>query len=187
MMSVVETFRIRALQPRHPHTQIWAVFKDCTIPADTARCTLLLPPSCGNAIAPDSVFSFALPMRSLFEPSLSLYSRLSRMGWPRSYAGKMLFVAFLGTHVPLLTLLAYFIISVSPSGDYTLRVGAVALVATLLGTGATLFGLHRLLAPILFTQRSLRAYLADRELPDLPSSFADEAGALMADTNHTLN
>jgi predicted signal transduction protein with EAL and GGDEF domain len=129
----------------------------------------------------------AMPLfRALRDPSLRLYVWLSRRGWPRSYAGKLLLVAFLGTHVPLLTLLAFFVGSVSPSAAYTVRVLAVAVMATLAGTIATLYALHRLLAPMLVTQRGLRQYRRDRELPHLPTGFADEAGVLMADTQQTL-
>lgn len=125
-------------------------------------------------------------MRSLLKPSLRLYTYLASFSRPRSFAGKLLLVAFLGTHVPLLTLLAFFVGSVSPSADYTVRVAVVAVVATLLGTAATLFGLHRLLAPVLLTQRALREYVTNGWMPSLPSQFTDEAGALMADTQHTI-
>jgi diguanylate cyclase (GGDEF)-like protein len=125
-------------------------------------------------------------MMRLFEPTLRLYAWLARLGRPRSYAGKLLFVAFLGAHVPLLTLIAFFLASTSPSAEYTVRVAVVALAATLLGTAATLFGLHRLLAPVLITARGLREYVSERRLPELPPSYTDEAGTLMSDTRHTL-
>ncbi len=67
-----------------------------------------------------------------------------------------------------------------------MRALTVALVATLAGTGATLYSLGRLLAPLGRTSRSLRRYLETRELPDLPTQFTDDAGILMADTQHTV-
>ena len=54
------------------------------------------------------------------------------------------------------------------------------------GTAATLLGLHRLLAPVLLTQRGPRDHVASRALPSLPTAFVEEAGTLMADTRHTL-
>jgi hypothetical protein len=39
--------------------------------------------------------------------SLRAYEALSKLPFPRSYPGKMLLVAFLGIHVPLLTLIFY--------------------------------------------------------------------------------
>ncbi|HEY4306856.1 MAG TPA: bifunctional diguanylate cyclase/phosphodiesterase [Gemmatimonadaceae bacterium] len=125
-------------------------------------------------------------MLSRILQSTSLYDRLARMRWPRSYAGKMLFVAFVGTHVPFIALVVYFLGTTSPSVAYTVRVGLIALIATLLGTAATLAGLRLLLAPVLLTQRALRDYLEQRTLPELPTTFTDEAGTLMADTQHTL-
>ena len=40
---------------------------------------------------------------------LRLYRALSRAPFPRSYLGKVFLTAFLGTHVPLLALLAYLV------------------------------------------------------------------------------
>lgn len=58
-------------------------------------------------------------------------------------------VAFLGTHVPLLALLFYFIISNSFSFGATIRILAITLLATLAGTTATLYALHNLLIPVI--------------------------------------
>jgi hypothetical protein len=42
------------------------------------------------------------------DDQLRLYRTLSRAPFPKSYVGKVFLTAFLGTHVPLLTLLVYF-------------------------------------------------------------------------------
>ncbi|MCB0105899.1 MAG: EAL domain-containing protein, partial [Caldilineaceae bacterium] len=62
----------------------------------------------------------------------------------------------------------------------------VALVATLIGTGITLYTLHNLLAPITLTFMSLRHYLEGQVKPQLPTHFTDEAGILMADTMYAI-
>lgn len=95
-------------------------------------------------------------------------------------------VAFLGTHIPLLTLIFSFVISNSYSWQMTIRVLVTALFATLAGTAATLYALHHLLLPVHLTSASLRDYLNNKTLPSLPTEFADEAGTLMADTWQTL-
>ncbi len=95
-------------------------------------------------------------------------------------------IAFLGTHVPLLTLLIYFLVSNSYSFEMTVRVLVIALVATLVGTGITLYALHNLLAPVVVTYLALRAYLSKKRLPKLPTHFTDEVGTLMADTVKTI-
>lgn len=119
--------------------------------------------------------------------TLHLYSFLSRFKQLKSYKAKVMLVAFLGTHVPLLTLLASFVISHSFSWGMAIRVLVIALLATLIGTALTLLALHHLLAPVILTSHSLRSYLYQGKLPNLPTSFTDEVGTLMADTHHTIS
>ncbi|MBD1877856.1 bifunctional diguanylate cyclase/phosphodiesterase [Coleofasciculus sp. FACHB-T130] len=119
---------------------------------------------------------------------LALYSFLARFGLlKKSYTAKIMLVAFLGTHVPLLTLLITFVISNSYSWEMTVRVLVIALLATLVGTAATLYALRHLLAPVILTSAALQDYLNTKKLPELPTEFADEAGTLMADTSQTLH
>lgn len=122
----------------------------------------------------------------LRQPNLQLYSFLSRFSLLKSYKGKIMIVAFIGTHIPLLSLLIYFINSTSFAFSLKIRAIAIALIATLLGTALTLYALHNLLAPISLTFLALRRYLNHQQLPKLPTQFSDEAGILMADTSHTL-
>lgn len=116
-----------------------------------------------------------------------LYSALSR--WKplqSSYRAKIMLVAFLGTHIPLLALLCFFIVSTSLSAAQALRVLVVALVATLLGTATTLYALNLLLQPLTLISHALRRYLETRQVPVLPSHFRDEVGTLMADAQQAL-
>ncbi|WP_242060284.1 putative bifunctional diguanylate cyclase/phosphodiesterase [Aerosakkonema funiforme] len=117
---------------------------------------------------------------------LSLYVFISKFPRPKSYEGKIMCVAFLGTHVPLLALLGYFLASNSFSLAASLRVLVIALAATLIGTVVTLYVLHKLLAPIILTYLAQRAYINQKKLPDLPTKYTDEAGILMADTVQTI-
>lgn len=128
-------------------------------------------------------------MLKLFKTSqtnLYLYSVLSTFPGLNSYKGKIMLIAFLGTHVPLLSLLIYFVISTSFTIDVKVRIIAIALLATLISTALTLYALQNLLAPVTLTFLALRHYLNNRQLPNLPTNFTDEAGVLMADTSHTL-
>jgi diguanylate cyclase (GGDEF)-like protein len=104
----------------------------------------------------------------------------------KSYKGKIMVVAFIGTHIPLLTLLIYFISTTTFTFQLKLRIIIIALLATLIGTAVTLYALHNLLAPISLTFLGLRKYLLHKQLPNLPTEFTDEAGILMADTVHTI-
>ncbi len=118
--------------------------------------------------------------------NLYLYYFLSRFPYLKNYKRKIMLVAFLGTHIPLLTLLAYFVISSSFTFDIKVRIILIALLATLVGTALTLYALHNLLAPVTLTFLALREYLSKKTLPNLPTKFTDEAGILMADTSHTI-
>ncbi|MDF5734695.1 MULTISPECIES: putative bifunctional diguanylate cyclase/phosphodiesterase [unclassified Nostoc] len=120
--------------------------------------------------------------------NLYLYSFLANFRWlKKSYTAKIMLVAFLGTHIPLLTLLLSFVISNSYSLEMVARVMSVALLATLAGTAATLYALNHLLKPVILTSAALENYLNTKTLPELPTEFADEAGTLMADTSQTLH
>ncbi len=120
------------------------------------------------------------------EDDLRVYEALSKLPFPKSYAGKMLLVAFLGTHVPLVVLALYFALTSSVSLRAKVRVLLVALVATLTGTAATLLGLRALLAPVSAASEALRRFLDRGELPELPSGYQDEAGKLMSDVRYVI-
>ena len=120
------------------------------------------------------------------QTDLSFYERLARWGWPRSYRGKLLLVAFLGTHVPLIVAVAYVLTALS-SPEETWPILIVLSVATLAGTAGTLTGLHHLLRPLPRTARALRRYAETGVLPSLPANHEDEAGRLMHDTQTLLN
>lgn len=117
--------------------------------------------------------------------SLALYAALDRAGL-RNYRAKIMVVAFIGTHIPLITLLAY--VAAQNSDDWVsfARTIGVTLAATLVGTGVTLAVLHGLLQPLSLTSRALRAFARDRTLAPLPRGFSDEAGTLMADAGEAM-
>jgi hypothetical protein len=112
---------------------------------------------------------------------------LARVGFPKSFSGKIMLVVFAGTHLPLVVLVLYLLLA-SPGGLGThLGVLAALLIAILLGFVATLFALRALLAPVRVASSSLEAYLDERRKPELPIGFSDEAGKLMADVQHALD
>lgn len=117
---------------------------------------------------------------------LRLYLFLSKLPRPLGYKGKIMSIAFVGTHVPLLALLFYFLLSHSLSVSLTVSILVISLIATLAGTVLTLYALHLLLAPIILTYLAQRAYITRKILPDLPTSYTDEVGILMADTVQTI-
>jgi diguanylate cyclase (GGDEF)-like protein len=120
------------------------------------------------------------------EDQLKLYRMLSRAPFPRSYVGKVFLSAFLGTHVPLLALLAYFVRRHRIATSGALRVLSVTVPATVVGTALTLWAMHALSAPTALASRALRRYLETGELPKLPVHYTDRAGRLMADVQYTV-
>ena len=117
---------------------------------------------------------------------LGTYALLSRLGFPKSYRGKIMLVAFLGTHAPLIALVFYLLLGSSLGLGPALRILALMVVVTLVGTAVTLLTLRALLAPISLSSSALKGYVHDRKVPDLPTSFTDEAGRLMADVQYAI-
>ncbi len=120
------------------------------------------------------------------EDNLRLYRTLARAPFPKSYLGKVFLAAFLGTHVPLLALLAYLVRFRRFGLRASLRILSVTVPATVGGTAATLWAIHALSAPVGLASRALRRYLDSGELPGLPTGYTDRAGRLMADVQYAV-
>jgi signal transduction histidine kinase len=110
-----------------------------------------------------------------------LYEFMERLGLRRSYVAKVMLVSFLGVHVPLIVLIAYVLMRSDITLVQSLPVLLVVLVATLVGTGATLAALWFLLAPLRRASDTIHTYLSRRQIVPLPTRYEDEAGRLMAD------
>lgn len=122
---------------------------------------------------------------------LGVYALLSRWSFPRSYQGKIMLIVFLGTHVPLIALVLYLLLThplhSHPAGlNPSLGVLAFLLVASLAGDVATFYALRSLLAPIRLASSSLKDYLDSEKVPDLPIGFTDQAGRLMVDIQYAI-
>ena len=116
---------------------------------------------------------------------LTLYSSISRLPFPKTYPGKIMLVAFIGTHIPLIVLIVDAATS-NYSARETTSILLITLVATLTATATTLYAIHQLLYPVILASKALRRYLRSKQLSNLPTHFQDEVGTLMADTNITL-
>ncbi len=82
---------------------------------------------------------------------------MSRLPFPKSYLGKILIATFLGTHVPLIALVLYLVLSPPIGFGPKSSVFVIVLLATILGTAATLWALFVLLKPISLACKALRA------------------------------
>ena len=117
---------------------------------------------------------------------LWLYDLMARFGGWFTYRAKIMLMAFVGTHIPLIALVSYFALKASSDWRAFITTFVVTLLATLAGTGFTLFVLHHLLRPLALTAHALRTYKTARLIEPLPTHYTDEAGTLMADTTDAL-
>ena len=114
-----------------------------------------------------------------------LYAWMARARW-LDYRGKVMAMAFLGTHIPLIALaVGYAARGAATWAEVAWALG-LTLAATLCGTALTLFVLDQLLRPVAGTALALRRYREGRVRPDLPTGFTDEVGTLMADAQRTV-
>lgn len=113
---------------------------------------------------------------------MKFYESISALPRPKSYLGKCMLIAFLGTHLPLIAFAVY-VVTISES--VTLFSGEVLLIliATLLSTVATLSSLNGILYPITKTSEALSNYMEAEKLPNLPRNFDDSVGTLMKNTD----
>jgi diguanylate cyclase (GGDEF)-like protein len=117
---------------------------------------------------------------------LNTYALLSRLGFPKSYRGKILLVAFLGMQAPLLAATIYLVLGSAVDLGTALGALGLLLATAIVGFAATLWALSGLLVPIRLTSRTVKAYLDDRRTSELPIGFGDEAGQLMADVRYAV-
>lgn len=113
------------------------------------------------------------------------YSMLSKIPFlKRSFTLKTFFIAFVGTHIPLVGIIVYLLTSTNQQNS--LFIGVLTLVLTLVATGITLYVLNGLLKPILATNQALTNYIEHSKIPALPSQYTDEVGELMRDVQSTI-
>lgn len=116
---------------------------------------------------------------------MKVYLLLDRI-FPRSFTAKVFFIAFVGTHLPLLCLVTYFL---SVTGNLTAHSDVLALVllATLVGTVATLAMLYAILSPLYRIEQSLHQFERDGRIVALPDTLQDPVGRLMQRTMRLMS
>jgi diguanylate cyclase (GGDEF)-like protein len=114
------------------------------------------------------------------------YALLARLSWPKSYLGKLMLIAFLGIHLPLIALTLYLVFAASIDLHASVPVLVIVLVATLFGIVLTLYALYALLSPVSLASKALYEYLNSGRMPSLPTNFTDQAGVLMANVQYVV-
>lgn len=125
---------------------------------------------------------------ALHEPARSedlwFYRCLEWLGWPRSYLGKVFLIAFVATHVPLISIIGYIILGprdISKSMTFWLVV-----LATLAGTLLFVWALKQLFKPVLLAYQALKAYSDRDQVLRLPTHWNDEVGLLLSNVAYAV-
>lgn len=109
---------------------------------------------------------------------MKVYETLHRIGIKKSYSFKFLFIAFIGTHIPLIGMVLFSILA--PSQNYDSMTTLLWILAyTLVAAVVTLYLLDRILAPIKLASKMVTTYAATGKLLKVPKVFTDEAGILL--------
>lgn len=115
---------------------------------------------------------------------LLVYLALNRL-FPNSFTAKVFFIAFLGTHVPLIAATAFLFLR-NGGMQENAQLALILLLATLIGTTVTLASLHSVLRPLYRVGDAMRRFEAERKRTPLPDTLNDEIGQVMQLTNRLV-
>lgn len=118
--------------------------------------------------------------------TMKIYRLFNRLSRPRSYAGRILLICFIGTHIPLISFAVWTMASNPSFGWRNWADLLVILLATLAGTALTFVLVHGMLAPVRMVGQALTNYRQQKEIPNLPRSLSDEAGHLLRQVQDTI-
>lgn len=117
---------------------------------------------------------------------MRIYRLFNKLKRPRSYAGRVLLICFVGTHIPLITLAVWALLTNPAFGRESWADLLVLLLATLAGTAITFLLVHGMLSPVRVVSQALGDYRQHKHLPALPRNLSDEAGYMLDQVQHTL-
>lgn len=117
---------------------------------------------------------------------MKLYKALYAIGFKKSYASKFLFIAFLGTHIPLLGVIFYILFTpdlmLSNKTMFFMVLGLTLIAAII-----TLIVLKNLLAPIHYATKMMNEFKKSKTVLQVEEKYNDEAGLLLQNIHETLN
>ncbi|MCX7543942.1 GGDEF domain-containing protein [Marinicella gelatinilytica] len=118
-------------------------------------------------------------------PRLKTYLLFNKFLKFKKLKYKLFTLAFLATHVPLISYIAY--IFLSKQHNWSIAELLLILLATLAGTAFVLWSIHHLLKPLNYSVQALDHYLEDSTIIPLPHHINDEMGQLMRSIEYTLH
>jgi diguanylate cyclase (GGDEF)-like protein len=124
-------------------------------------------------------------MKNNLTPDLSSYLLFNRLLRFKKLKYKLFSLAFIATHIPLLTYIGY--IFLSKQHHWTITELLIILLATLAGTVFVLWSINHLLKPLNYSAEALNRYLKDATIIPLPHHIDDEMGQLMRSVGYTLH
>lgn len=116
---------------------------------------------------------------------MKIYRFLSKVKFLNSYSIKLLFIAVVGIHIPLIGL-AIFLSSRLAANINTEQVFLLTFGLTFLASALSLYILNEMVVPVKRAKNALRTYMTERKLPHLPTHYTDEVGVLMRSVQKTL-
>jgi diguanylate cyclase (GGDEF)-like protein len=128
-----------------------------------------------------------LPGGAAAQARLGIYRAFNSLPMLRgSYVRKFAFASLIGLFIPVACFAAYVMLS-SKDVSALYPLFAATLLASVLGYLGTLWLLRELLNPIDLTAEAMQAFLDGRNLPDLPSTYPDQAGHLLEGTQYAIS
>ncbi len=116
---------------------------------------------------------------------MKIYRFLSNIKFLKGYSVKLLFIAVLGIHIPLIGL-AIFLTSQLASDISVQDIFLLTFGLTFLASAVSLLILNEMITPVRKAKNALQSYLEEGILPDLPMHYHDEVGVLMQSVQKTL-
>lgn len=116
---------------------------------------------------------------------MPLYDLISRLPGPRNFALKIFLFSFITTQLPMFLLLLYVALNVELNTEIIATISFV-LIAAILGTISTVIVLKAYAEPVNAISRAVNNFAYADDAPNLPDTYSDEIGELMANTQGAL-
>lgn len=116
---------------------------------------------------------------------MPLYDRISRLPGPRNFALKIFLYSFLTTQLPMFILLLYVALNVEMNAEVIATISFV-LIAAILGSISTVIALKAYAEPVNAISKAVHNFAFADDAPNLPDTYSDEIGELMANTQGAL-
>lgn len=116
---------------------------------------------------------------------MPLYDLISRLPGPRNFALKIFLFSFITTLLPMFLLLLYVALNVEMNAEMIATISFVLIAATL-GSVSTVIALLAYAEPVNAISKAVHNFAFADDVPNLPETYSDEIGELMANTQGAL-